>query len=155
MKSQYFKLSPWVSEISANRSSVNSHHHQSLWSHPALSLSLSLSSPQSTSAFQVTLRDESWIVITLEPSDLRENVTAYAARVSGEPRTHLLPFQNQTQNQTQTQTQTQPDSMLFNASYHGLSYTVGLVLGNDTVWSKPVQTRTILTSKAAEFISWP
>ncbi|XP_041934315.1 receptor-type tyrosine-protein phosphatase O isoform X2 [Alosa sapidissima] len=100
-----------------------------------------LLSIQSTSAFQVTLRDESWIVVALEPSDLRENVTAYAARVSGEPRTYLLPFLSQ--NQSQSPSQSEP--LLFNASYHGLAYTVGLLLENGTSWSKPVKTRTILT----------
>ncbi|KAL2102898.1 hypothetical protein ACEWY4_002066 [Coilia grayii] len=79
--------------------------------------------------------------MTLEPSDLTENVTAYAARVTGEPRTHLLPFQNQNQNVSQAL----PNPLLFNASYHGLAYTVGLVLWDGNSWSKPVKTRTILT----------
>ncbi|XP_063073305.1 receptor-type tyrosine-protein phosphatase O [Engraulis encrasicolus] len=110
-----------------------------------------LFSIQGLSAFQVTLRDESLISMALEPSDLRENVTAYAVRISGEPRTHFLPFQNQNVNQNLSEGLGQqvvlPAPLLFNTSFHGLAYTVGLLVENGTgrAWSKPVETRTILT----------
>lgn len=104
---------------------------------------------QCVSAFQVTLQDDSLIVMTLELSDLQQNVTAYAVRVLGEPQTHLLPFlfpfHKQNHTHIQNQNQVLPDPLLFNASYHGLPYTVGLILANGTTWSKPIKTRTVLT----------
>ncbi|XP_045074753.1 receptor-type tyrosine-protein phosphatase O, partial [Coregonus clupeaformis] len=80
----------------------------------------------------VSVKEEDWIVATLEQSDLRENVTGYAARVMGEPRTHLLPFLNLT-DPTAT-------PLVFNSSYHGLCYTVSLLLRQGKTWSKSVQT---------------
>uniref|UniRef100_A0A8K9X8C1 Protein-tyrosine-phosphatase n=1 Tax=Oncorhynchus mykiss TaxID=8022 RepID=A0A8K9X8C1_ONCMY len=99
-----------------------------------LSLSLSLSTIVS---FQVSVKEEDWIVVTLEPSDLRENVTGYAARVMGEPRTHLLPFLNLT-DPTAT-------PLVFNSSHHGLCYTVSLLLRQGKTWSKSIQTISVLT----------
>uniref|UniRef100_A0A8C7KXJ7 Protein tyrosine phosphatase receptor type O n=1 Tax=Oncorhynchus kisutch TaxID=8019 RepID=A0A8C7KXJ7_ONCKI len=83
------------------------------------------------------LSQEDWIVVTLEPSDLRENVTGYAARVMGEPRTHLLPFLNLT-DPTAT-------PLVFNSSHHGLCYTVSLLLRQGKTWSKSIQTVSVLT----------
>uniref|UniRef100_A0A8K9V0I4 protein-tyrosine-phosphatase n=1 Tax=Oncorhynchus mykiss TaxID=8022 RepID=A0A8K9V0I4_ONCMY len=83
-------------------------------------------------SFQVSVKEEDWIVVTLEPSDLRENVTGYAARVMGEPRTHLLPFLNLT-DPTAT-------PLVFNSSHHGLCYTVSLLLRQGKTWSKSIQT---------------
>uniref|UniRef100_A0A674DRK0 Protein tyrosine phosphatase receptor type O n=1 Tax=Salmo trutta TaxID=8032 RepID=A0A674DRK0_SALTR len=116
-----------------------------LLSPPLSPLSLSLSSPllsplsllQTIVSFQVSVKDEDWIVATLEPSDLRENVTGYAARVMGGPRTHLLPFLNLT-DPTAT-------PLVFNSSHHGLCYTVSLLLRQGKTWSKSVQTVSILT----------
>ncbi|KAK6290824.1 hypothetical protein J4Q44_G00387750, partial [Coregonus suidteri] len=88
-------------------------------------------------SFQVSVKEEDWIVATLEQSDLRENVTGYAARVMGEPRTHLLPFLNLT-DPTAT-------PLVFNSSYHGLCYTVSLLLRQGKTWSKSVQTVAVLS----------
>uniref|UniRef100_A0AAZ3Q7Y5 Fibronectin type-III domain-containing protein n=1 Tax=Oncorhynchus tshawytscha TaxID=74940 RepID=A0AAZ3Q7Y5_ONCTS len=88
-------------------------------------------------SFQVSVKEEDWIVVTLEPSDLRENVTGYAARVMGEPRTHLLPFLNLT-DPTAT-------PLVFNSSHHGLCYTVSLLLRQGKTWSKSIQTVSVLT----------
>uniref|UniRef100_UPI001EAEAE33 receptor-type tyrosine-protein phosphatase O-like n=1 Tax=Oncorhynchus gorbuscha TaxID=8017 RepID=UPI001EAEAE33 len=88
-------------------------------------------------SFQVSIKEEDWIVVTLEPSDLRENVTGYAARVMGEPRTHLLPFLNLT-DPTAT-------PLVFNSSHHGLCYTVSLLLRQGKTWSKSIQTISVLT----------
>lgn len=74
-------------------------------------------------------------MVRLERSDLRENVTAYAAQLSGEPRTILVPFVNVSERLT------------FNASFHGLVYGVGLLLQQGRSWSRPVRTVTLLTSK--------
>ena len=93
-------------------------------------------------SFQVSVKEEDWIVVTLEPSDLRENVTGYAARVMGEPRTHLLPFLNLT-DPTAT-------PLVFNSSHHGLCYTVSLLLRQGKTWSKSIQTISVLTSKYSD-----
>lgn len=84
------------------------------------------------------LQDDDCIVMTLEPSDLRDNITAYAARISGEPRTHILPFQS-----------TSDGQLLYNTTYHGLCYTISLLLANGSTWTKPVKTVTLLTSETA------
>uniref|UniRef100_A0AAY4E4G0 Protein-tyrosine-phosphatase n=1 Tax=Denticeps clupeoides TaxID=299321 RepID=A0AAY4E4G0_9TELE len=89
----------------------------------------------SASSFQVTLHENNLLVMTLEGSDLRENVTAYAAKVSGETHVRLLPLQNHSL----------PSSLHYNVSYPGLCYTVALVLGDGNTWSKPVQSFTVLT----------
>uniref|UniRef100_A0AAR2LND1 Protein-tyrosine-phosphatase n=1 Tax=Pygocentrus nattereri TaxID=42514 RepID=A0AAR2LND1_PYGNA len=79
-----------------------------------------------TFLFNATLRDDNFILITLEPSDMRENVTAYAAKISGEPHSHILPFQSANRSQVASAT------LLYNASYHGLCYTISLLTGNLT-----------------------
>lgn len=93
---------------------------------------------QSVSAFQVSLSDDGVIVATLEHSDLQENVTAYAAQFSGEPRAVLVQFVNSS------------EPLLFNTSFHGLCYSVGLLLKVGPSWSRPVQTVSVLTSKNLE-----
>lgn len=99
---------------------------------------------QTTVSFEVTLQDDERIVITLEPSDLRSNITAYAARISGEPRTHILPFQSTADGQLA------PAILLYNTTYHGLCYTISLLLANGSTWTKPVKTLTLLTSETAK-----
>ncbi|XP_073336535.1 receptor-type tyrosine-protein phosphatase O [Pagrus major] len=88
---------------------------------------------QSVSAFQASVNDDGMIVATLERSDLQENVTAYAAQFSGEPRAVLVQFVNSS------------EPLLFNASFHGLCYSVGLLLKLGPTWSRPVQTVSVLT----------
>ncbi|XP_042082659.1 receptor-type tyrosine-protein phosphatase O [Haplochromis burtoni] len=86
-------------------------------------------------AFQATVNDEGLIVATLDSSDLQENVTAYAVQISGEPRTILIQFINTS------------EPLLYNASFHGLCYTVGLLLRRGQAWSRPMKTVAVLTSK--------
>nr|XP_046235189.1 receptor-type tyrosine-protein phosphatase O isoform X1 [Scatophagus argus]XP_046235190.1 receptor-type tyrosine-protein phosphatase O isoform X1 [Scatophagus argus]XP_046235192.1 receptor-type tyrosine-protein phosphatase O isoform X1 [Scatophagus argus] len=92
-----------------------------------------LSSGQSVSAFQVSVNDGGLIVATLERSDLQENVTAYAAQFSGEPQPILLRFVNSS------------EPLLFNTSFHGLCYTVGLLVKLGQSWSRPIKTTSVLT----------
>ncbi|KAL7867449.1 hypothetical protein SRHO_G00088330 [Serrasalmus rhombeus] len=101
-----------------------------------LSLLLSI---QTVAPFQATLRDDNFILITLEPSDMRENVTAYAAKISGEPHSHILPFQSANRSQVASAT------LLYNASYHGLCYTISLLTGNASTWSRPDKSVALLT----------
>ncbi|XP_061524179.1 receptor-type tyrosine-protein phosphatase O isoform X2 [Phycodurus eques] len=84
-------------------------------------------------AFQVSLSDAGQIVATLETSDLRENISAYAAQISGEPRPVVIRFGGA------------GEPLLFNATFHGLCYSVGLLLQRGTLWSGPVKTVSILT----------
>ncbi|XP_061663501.1 receptor-type tyrosine-protein phosphatase O [Syngnathoides biaculeatus] len=84
-------------------------------------------------AFQVRLNDAGQIVATLETSDLRENVSAYAARISGEPRPVVIRFGGA------------GEPLLFNATFHGLLYSVGLLLERGALWSKPIKTVSVLT----------
>ncbi|XP_004564959.2 receptor-type tyrosine-protein phosphatase O isoform X2 [Maylandia zebra] len=88
---------------------------------------------QSMTAFQATVNDEGLIVATLDSSDLQENVTAYAVQISGEPRTILIQFVNTS------------EPLLYNASFHGLCYTVGLLLRRGQAWSRPMKTVAVLT----------
>uniref|UniRef100_A0A3Q4MZL1 Protein tyrosine phosphatase receptor type O n=1 Tax=Neolamprologus brichardi TaxID=32507 RepID=A0A3Q4MZL1_NEOBR len=90
---------------------------------------------QSTTAFQATVNDEGLIVATLDSSDLQENVTAYAVQISGEPRTILIQFVNTS------------EPLLYNASFHGLCYTVGLLLRRGQ--PLPVRSAQILDYKEA------
>ncbi|XP_023808423.1 receptor-type tyrosine-protein phosphatase O isoform X2 [Oryzias latipes] len=100
---------------------------------PLLVHALLLCLSQSLTAFQVSVSDDGLIAATLEPSDLQDNVTAYAAQVSGEPRLVLVPFLNT------------KEALLFNASFHGLCYTVGLLLKLGQNWSRPVKSVPVLT----------
>ncbi|XP_072566306.1 receptor-type tyrosine-protein phosphatase O-like isoform X1 [Paramormyrops kingsleyae] len=92
---------------------------------------------QSAASLLVIVRDEGSILISLEASDVREDTTAYAVIVSGEPKTHFLQFDNPSG--------AAPHPLVFNASYHGLCYTVSLVVSNGTAWSKPGTPVSILT----------
>ncbi|XP_030005247.1 receptor-type tyrosine-protein phosphatase O isoform X2 [Sphaeramia orbicularis] len=88
---------------------------------------------QTVPAFLVTLNDDGLIVATLEHSDLQDNITAYAAQFSGEPRISVIQFVNAS------------EPLLFNTSLHGLCYTVGLLVRWGQYWSKPVKTVSVLT----------
>ncbi|XP_071358835.1 receptor-type tyrosine-protein phosphatase O isoform X2 [Trachinotus anak] len=99
---------------------------------PLLTLCL-LCFVQRSSTFLVTVNDDGLIVATLERSDLQENVTAYAAQVSGEPQQILVQFVNAS------------EPVLFNASFHGLCYTVGLLVKLGQSWSRPIKTVSVLT----------
>ncbi|KAI5610992.1 receptor-type tyrosine-protein phosphatase O precursor, partial [Silurus asotus] len=94
---------------------------------------------QTAVSFNVTLQEDDGIVMTLEPSDLRENITRYAAKISGEPRTHILPFQSSSEGQLP------PAVLHYYPTYHGLCYTISLLLANGSTWSKPLRTVTVLT----------
>ncbi|XP_047431711.1 receptor-type tyrosine-protein phosphatase O isoform X2 [Mugil cephalus] len=100
---------------------------------PLLPPLLLLCSSQIVAAFQASLNDEGLIVASLELSDLQENVTAYAVQISGEPRLVLVPFMNSS------------ESLAFNASFHGLCYSVALLVRLGPSWSRPTKTIPVLT----------
>ncbi|XP_074554283.1 receptor-type tyrosine-protein phosphatase O isoform X1 [Halichoeres trimaculatus] len=88
---------------------------------------------QSVLAFQASLNEDGLIVVSLERSDFQENVTAYGAQISGEPRPVLIQFVNTS------------EPVLFNTSLHGLCYTVGLLVRVGQTWSRPLKTLPVLT----------
>ncbi|CAJ1054359.1 receptor-type tyrosine-protein phosphatase O isoform X1 [Xyrichtys novacula] len=88
---------------------------------------------QGVLAFQASLNEDGLIVATLERSDFQENVTVYGAQFTGEPRPILIQFVNTS------------EPVLFNASLHGLCYTVGLLVRQGQTWSRPVKTVPVLT----------
>uniref|UniRef100_A0A3Q2PCA0 Protein tyrosine phosphatase receptor type O n=1 Tax=Fundulus heteroclitus TaxID=8078 RepID=A0A3Q2PCA0_FUNHE len=65
--------------------------------------------------------------------DVSENATAYAVQISGEPRLVLVPFINTS------------EPLLFNASFHGLCYTAGLLVKLGQNWSRPTKSVPVLT----------
>lgn len=71
----------------------------------------------------------------LERSDLQENATAYAAQLAGGARTTVAPFVDV------------DTPLTFNASRHGLCYSVGLLVQAGAGWSKAHRTTAVLTSK--------
>lgn len=81
------------------------------------------------------MNDDGSIAVVLERSDLQDNVTAYAAQLSGEPRLIQVQFVNTS------------EPLMFNTSFHGLCYTVGLLVKLGSSWSRPIKTVPVLTSK--------
>ncbi|XP_048885612.1 receptor-type tyrosine-protein phosphatase O-like isoform X2 [Brienomyrus brachyistius] len=96
-----------------------------------------LCSIQGILSFVATVREDNSILMLLEPADMVDNGTVYGVRVTGEPESHFLLFQNLSDSV--------PPPLVFNASYHGLCYMVSLMVSNGTVWSKPVKTVSLLT----------
>ncbi|XP_019753160.1 receptor-type tyrosine-protein phosphatase O isoform X1 [Hippocampus comes] len=92
-----------------------------------------LGSLQVAPAFQVSLNDAGQIMVNLETSDLRENISAYAAQITGEPRPAVILFGGT------------GEPLLFNTSFHGLIYSVGLLLQRGPLWSRPIKTVSLLT----------
>uniref|UniRef100_A0A672NIV8 protein-tyrosine-phosphatase n=1 Tax=Sinocyclocheilus grahami TaxID=75366 RepID=A0A672NIV8_SINGR len=89
--------------------------------------------------FQVALQDDRRMLLSLDADDVRPDVSVYSVRVSGEPHTHTLLFTRPADGQTL------PHPLQFNASYHGLCYSISLMLGNDSRASRAVRTVPVLT----------
>uniref|UniRef100_A0A672NZC3 Protein tyrosine phosphatase receptor type O n=1 Tax=Sinocyclocheilus grahami TaxID=75366 RepID=A0A672NZC3_SINGR len=84
--------------------------------------------------FQVALQDDHRMLLSLDADDVRPEASVYSVRVSGEPHTHTLLFTRPADGQTL------PHPLQFNASYHGLCYSISLMLGNDSSASRAVRT---------------
>uniref|UniRef100_A0A671PKR5 Receptor-type tyrosine-protein phosphatase O-like n=1 Tax=Sinocyclocheilus anshuiensis TaxID=1608454 RepID=A0A671PKR5_9TELE len=89
--------------------------------------------------FQVALQDDHRMLLSLDADDVRPDASVYSVRVSGEPHTHTLLFTRPADGQTL------PHPLQFNASYHGLCYSISLMLGNDSSASRAVRTVPVLT----------
>uniref|UniRef100_A0A8C1VHH5 Protein tyrosine phosphatase receptor type O n=1 Tax=Cyprinus carpio TaxID=7962 RepID=A0A8C1VHH5_CYPCA len=96
-------------------------------------------SSQRGAPFQVELQDERQMLLSLDADDVRPDVSVYLVRVSGEPHTHTLLFTRPADGQTL------PHPLQFNASYHGLCYSISLMLGNNISASRAVRTVPVLT----------
>uniref|UniRef100_A0A8C1VH76 Protein tyrosine phosphatase receptor type O n=1 Tax=Cyprinus carpio TaxID=7962 RepID=A0A8C1VH76_CYPCA len=84
--------------------------------------------------FYMKLQDERQMLLSLDADDVRPDVSVYLVRVSGEPHTHTLLFTRPADGQTL------PHPLQFNASYHGLCYSISLMLGNNISASRAVRT---------------
>ncbi|XP_059366497.1 receptor-type tyrosine-protein phosphatase O isoform X4 [Carassius carassius] len=89
--------------------------------------------------FQVALQEDSRMLLSLDADDVRPDASVYSVRVSGEPHTHTLLFTRPVDGQML------PHPLQFNASYHGLCYSISLMLGNDSSASRAVRTVPVLT----------
>uniref|UniRef100_A0A672NX92 Protein tyrosine phosphatase receptor type O n=1 Tax=Sinocyclocheilus grahami TaxID=75366 RepID=A0A672NX92_SINGR len=96
-------------------------------------------SSQRGAPFQVALQDDHRMLLSLDADDVRPEASVYSVRVSGEPHTHTLLFTRPADGQTL------PHPLQFNASYHGLCYSISLMLGNDSSASRAVRTVPVLT----------
>ncbi|XP_039360770.1 receptor-type tyrosine-protein phosphatase O isoform X7 [Mauremys reevesii] len=88
--------------------------------------------------FQVTVRDDNCIVVSLEESDVVSSSFVYVVKITGESKNYFFQFEEFNS--------TLPSPVVFNASYHGLYYIVTLVVVNSNMVSKPVRSITVLTS---------
>uniref|UniRef100_A0A671PNT5 Receptor-type tyrosine-protein phosphatase O-like n=1 Tax=Sinocyclocheilus anshuiensis TaxID=1608454 RepID=A0A671PNT5_9TELE len=88
---------------------------------------------------KVALQDDHRMLLSLDADDVRPDASVYSVRVSGEPHTHTLLFTRPADGQTL------PHPLQFNASYHGLCYSISLMLGNDSSASRAVRTVPVLT----------
>uniref|UniRef100_A0A671PKU9 Receptor-type tyrosine-protein phosphatase O-like n=1 Tax=Sinocyclocheilus anshuiensis TaxID=1608454 RepID=A0A671PKU9_9TELE len=104
-----------------------------------LYLPLSLWNTKRGAPFQVALQDDHRMLLSLDADDVRPDASVYSVRVSGEPHTHTLLFTRPADGQTL------PHPLQFNASYHGLCYSISLMLGNDSSASRAVRTVPVLT----------
>ncbi|XP_056443568.1 receptor-type tyrosine-protein phosphatase O-like [Gadus chalcogrammus] len=94
---------------------------------------------QSSAAFRVTLRDEDWMAAVLEPSDLRDNVTEYAALLAGEPHPRLVPFLPLPADGSL------PPPLVLNVTHPGLAYRVALLARDGRAWTRPLRSVGVLT----------
>ncbi|XP_067415246.1 receptor-type tyrosine-protein phosphatase O isoform X4 [Emydura macquarii macquarii] len=92
---------------------------------------------QNAAPFQVTVRDDNCIVVSLEESDVASSSSEYVVKITGESKNYFFQFEEFNS--------TLPSPVVFNASYHGLYYIVTLMVVNSNMVSKPVRSITVLT----------
>ncbi|TRY82700.1 hypothetical protein DNTS_018764 [Danionella cerebrum] len=110
--------------------------------HKGSSMRRSSCSDSISRGFRVQLQDDAVMLFTLDEDDLRPDVSLYSVRVSGEPLTHTLLFQTLSEEAGKL-----PDPLQFNASYHGLRYSISLMLSNRNGENKAGRTLTLITSE--------
>lgn len=90
--------------------------------------------------FQVAVRDDNCIVISLEAADVASSSSSvYVVKIVGESKNYFFQFEEFNS--------TLPAPVVFNATYHGLYYIVTLMVVNGNMVSKPARSIIVLTSK--------
>ncbi|XP_019400046.1 PREDICTED: receptor-type tyrosine-protein phosphatase O isoform X2 [Crocodylus porosus] len=87
--------------------------------------------------FQVTVREDNCIIVSLEASDVVSLSSVYVVKITGESKNYFFQFEDFNS--------TLPAPVVFNASYHGLYYIVTLMVVNSNMVSKPSRSITVLT----------
>uniref|UniRef100_A0A8D0HPA2 Receptor-type tyrosine-protein phosphatase O n=1 Tax=Sphenodon punctatus TaxID=8508 RepID=A0A8D0HPA2_SPHPU len=89
------------------------------------------------SPFQVAVRDDNCIAVSLEASDVVSSSSVYVVKITGESKNYFFQFEEFNS--------TLPAPVVFNASYHGLYYIITLMVVNSNMVSKPSRSITVLT----------
>ncbi|OXB57581.1 hypothetical protein ASZ78_008290, partial [Callipepla squamata] len=87
--------------------------------------------------FQVTVREDNCIVVSLEASDVVSSSSVYVVKIAGESKNYFFQFEEFNS--------TLPAPVIFNAKYHGLYYIVTLLVVNSNMVSKSARSITVLT----------
>uniref|UniRef100_A0A669PEM0 Receptor-type tyrosine-protein phosphatase O n=2 Tax=Phasianus colchicus TaxID=9054 RepID=A0A669PEM0_PHACC len=87
--------------------------------------------------FQVTVREDNCIIVSLEASDVVSSSSVYVVKIAGESKNYFFQFEEFNS--------TLPAPVIFNAKYHGLYYIVTLLVVNSNVVSKSARSITVLT----------
>uniref|UniRef100_A0A8C9MV16 Receptor-type tyrosine-protein phosphatase O n=1 Tax=Serinus canaria TaxID=9135 RepID=A0A8C9MV16_SERCA len=89
------------------------------------------------SPFQVAVREDNCIVVSLEASDVVSSSSVYVVKIAGESKNYFFQFDEFNS--------TLPAPVVFNAKYHGLYYIVTLLVVNSNMVSKSARSITVLT----------
>ncbi|XP_066489890.1 receptor-type tyrosine-protein phosphatase O [Tiliqua scincoides] len=93
---------------------------------------------QNVAPFQVAVRDDNCIVISLEAADVASSSSSvYVVKIVGESKNYFFQFEEFNS--------TLPAPVVFNATYHGLYYIVTLMVVNANMVSKPARSIIVLT----------
>ncbi|XP_059672933.1 receptor-type tyrosine-protein phosphatase O [Gavia stellata] len=87
--------------------------------------------------FQVTVREDNSIIVSLEASDVVSSSSVYVVKIAGESKNYFFQFEEFNS--------TLPAPVVFNAKYHGLYYIVTLLVVNSNMVSKSARSITVLT----------
>uniref|UniRef100_A0A663MVF9 Receptor-type tyrosine-protein phosphatase O n=1 Tax=Athene cunicularia TaxID=194338 RepID=A0A663MVF9_ATHCN len=88
--------------------------------------------------FQVTVREDNCIIVSLEASDVVSSSSVYVVKIAGESKNYFFQFEEFNS--------TLPAPVVFNAKYHGLYYIVTLLVVNSNMVSKSARSITVLTN---------
>ncbi|XP_016159414.1 PREDICTED: receptor-type tyrosine-protein phosphatase O [Ficedula albicollis] len=87
--------------------------------------------------FQVAVREDNCIIVSLEASDVVSSSSVYVVKIAGESKNYFFQFDEFNS--------TLPAPVVFNAKYHGLYYIVTLLVVNSNMVSKSARSITVLT----------
>uniref|UniRef100_A0A672TMP5 Fibronectin type-III domain-containing protein n=3 Tax=Strigops habroptila TaxID=2489341 RepID=A0A672TMP5_STRHB len=87
--------------------------------------------------FQVTVREDNCIIVSLEASDVVSSSSVYVVKIAGESKNYFFQFEEFNS--------TLPAPVVFSAKYHGLYYIVTLLVVNSNMVSKSARSITVLT----------